>query len=54
MAKIEKHKHYFTLKKELNDRFQKYLDENYINKQRLIEALIEKHLNEKNNLNKND
>ena len=54
MAKTEKIKHYFTLEKKLNDEFQKYLDDNYINKQRLIEALIKNYLKEKNKLNKND
>jgi len=54
MVKIEKHKHYFTLSKEIHNEFQKYLDDNYINKQKLIEALIKKYLNEKKNITKND
>jgi len=53
MAKTEKHKHYFTLTKDINEKFQNYLDDNYINKQKLIEGLIIEHL-KKNNININD
>jgi len=51
--KIEKYKHYFTLKNGLNAKFMKHLDENFLNKQKLIEGLIIQYL-EKNNINLND
>ena len=40
--------HYFTLEKDVEKLFLKYLDVNYVNKSKLIEGLVVKFLKEKN------
>lgn len=43
--KDERQKHYFTLKGEINDNFLKHIEDNLLNKQKLIENLIIQYLN---------
>ena len=55
--KIKKEKRklqYFTLTKEAEFEFEKYIKDNFIDKSKLIEGLIKKYMEEKNNTNKND
>ena len=40
MEKNKKIKSYFTIDEKLNEKFEKFLEENYINKSKLIEGLI--------------
>ncbi len=42
--KKRREKEYFTIEKELRDNFIKYIDDNNINKSKLIENLIEEYL----------
>jgi len=51
--KSKKVKHYFTLKDDLNEKFMNYINDNYINKQKIIEGLIIQYLR-KNNINIDD
>jgi len=46
--KTTRFKHYFTLKEKLNDNFLKHIDDNFLNKQKLIENLIIQYLNKNN------
>ena len=43
--KKRREKEYFTIEKELRDKFIKYIDDNNINKSKLIESLIEEYMN---------
>ena len=48
--KTEKKKlHYFTLNKDIEIAFEKYIDDNFIDKSKLIEGLIIQYMKEKNN-----
>lgn len=38
--KIKKVKCFFTMNEELNEKFEKYIEENYIDKSKLIESMI--------------
>lgn len=52
MSKIEKKskkvKHYFTLNENINDKFEKFIIDNVINKPKFIEKLIINYLKEHN------
>ena len=50
----KKNIHYFTLEPSVEKIFLNYLKNNYINKSKLIEGLIVKFLEEKNELKRND
>ncbi|MCK9445468.1 hypothetical protein M0Q50_01075 [bacterium] len=52
--KIETHKHYFALDTKMNDIFIKYLEDNFISKQKLLENLVVKYLQEKKIIKSND
>ena len=49
--KIATHKHYFTLELDVNNEFIKYLEDNFLSKQKLLENLVIKYLQEKKQLN---
>ena len=47
-AKKVKIKHYFTLEENINNIFENFINDNIINKQKLIEKLIIDYLNKNN------
>lgn len=47
-VKKVKIKHYFTLEEKMNNIFEKYISDNIINKQKLMERLIIDYLNKNN------
>ena len=51
--KNKKKLHYFTLEENIEEVFEKYVGDNFINKSKLIEGLIIKYLT-KNNMKIND
>jgi len=51
--KTKKKLHYFTLEENIEEVFEKYVEDNYINKSKLIEGLIIQYLT-KNNINLDD
>lgn len=52
--KTKKKLHYFTLSTEINDIFEKYIDDNCIDKTKLLENLIVKYLEDKKIINTNN
>ena len=52
MKKEKKVKIYFSLDSELNKIFQKHIEENIIDRSKLVEILVRKYLEEKQLINK--
>lgn len=52
MKKEKKVKNYFSLDYELNTIFQKHIEENIIDRSKLVEILVRKYLEEKNLIEK--
>jgi len=46
MKKKNRIKVYFSLDADINEKFEKYLENSIVNKSKLIESLIKNHLNE--------
>lgn len=41
-------KSYFTINEKINDKFEKFIEENYLNKSKLIEGLIIEYMDKNN------